>query len=54
VLTPKELAAAARGESPNGHRSLHSPTPTDVPDDTLPRPMPGSNNPGPGTGGLDS
>jgi cell division protease FtsH len=38
VLTPKELAAAARGESPNGGRQSLSPEPTDVPSDDLPRP----------------
>jgi cell division protease FtsH len=38
VLTPKELAAAARGESPNGGRQSLSPEPTDVPTDDLPRP----------------
>jgi len=52
VLTPKELAAVARGESPNGHVSMNSPAPTDVPDQPVPRPQLGP-LPEPGSGGLE-
>ena len=51
VLTPKELAAVARGESPNGHPSMNSPAPTDVPEQPVPRPQPGP-LPEPGSGGI--
>ena len=53
VLTPKELAAVARGESVNGHPSMNSPAPTDVPEQPVPRPQPGP-LPEPGTGGIDT
>ena len=52
MLTPKELAAVARGESLNGHTSMNSPAPTDIPEQPVPRPHPGP-LPEPGSGGLE-